>query len=834
MESGAEQSLSSSILDYDVFDLADRVFDAYPEPECLENFGPYQIRGRIDKGGMGEVWRAYDYIAGREVAIKIPRYLADPALRRRFATEVTHQAKLEHPFIARLYDHGVCPDGTPYFAMEFVDGKPLDEYCRDKNLPLQERVRMVRAVCEAVQYAHGLLVVHRDLKPSNILVKDDGTPKLLDFGVAARLAGADEPARQTQTEVGFTRAFAAPEQFRRELVGVYTDVYALGVILYQLLTGRLPYDLEDCTPGQAELMVTGEREPAKPSEVARKTGKADWNDLDVLCLTAMKKDVPRRYSSVVQFAQDIDHYLKGEPLLARPDALSYRVGKFVRRNRRAIVLTVMALTLLVGLVVFFSLRLAKERNAALAEAARVRRVESFTLDLFSGGDEEAGPSENLRAITLLERGVREAQALNADPGVQADVYQTLGTAYQNLGNYDQADSLLKFALEKRKLAFGSDDQRYAESLLKLGLLKGERGELAQAEQLTREALAIDRRHLPPDHPAVSDAMTGLGFMLDRQGRYEEAIKVLSEAVRLQSTPAGDKTILSSALTYLATAQYHLGRLAIAESLSRQQLDIDRQAHGAQHPDVAIDLMDLGSIQTQLSHYADAEQQYRQALQIQQAWYGKDHPRTADMMSYVARSLVSQGRYDEAEILLKESLAILERAFGKTPDHKVAFAESSLGAIALARGRFDEAEKDYDRALQIERAVYGERHPFIAVALYNLGEVYLEEGQVERAEKLFRDAVDRLTHKSTTDPLYVGIAHIKLGRALVREKRYQEAEPETLAGYEALTQREGKSPSWLRKAREDLIAVYDALQQPEKAARYRAELAGDAAKSAVSR
>ncbi len=228
MESGADTGLSRSILDYDAFDLADRILDSYPEPEALSDFGPYRIRGRIDKGGMGEVWRAWDYIACREVAIKIPRYLSDPSLRRRFAAEVTNQAKLEHPLIARLYDHGVSPDGTPYFAMEFVDGKPLDRYCSEKSLPLRERIKLFRAVCQAVQYAHGLLVVHRDLKPSNILVKEDGTPKLLDFGIAAKLEAANAPAYQKQTEVGFTRAFAAPEQFRRACWRLYRRVRAGG------------------------------------------------------------------------------------------------------------------------------------------------------------------------------------------------------------------------------------------------------------------------------------------------------------------------------------------------------------------------------------------------------------------------------------------------------------------------------------------------------------------------------------------------------------------------------------------------------------------------------
>jgi serine/threonine protein kinase len=325
---------SSPLMDCDIFDLASRVLDAFPEAIPIEDFGPYHLLEAIGEGGMGEVFLAEDKAAGRRVAIKFLRSVwSEPDLHRHFTREIQMLAKLEHPYIARLYEIGVHPNGTPYSVMEYVEGKPLDQYCRERECSLEVRVRLFHSVCNAVQYAHSRAVVHLDLKPSNILVKDDGTPMLLDFGIARRLENLDKPVDQTQLR--FTPAFAAPEQIRREPVGTYTDVYALGVILYELLAGRHPYAVEGCSPSEIETIVIGEREPEKPSASAKHVtaNKSAWNDLDVLCRRAMKKDIASRYPAVVELSQDIDHFLRGEPLKARPDKLSYRVGKFLRRNR---------------------------------------------------------------------------------------------------------------------------------------------------------------------------------------------------------------------------------------------------------------------------------------------------------------------------------------------------------------------------------------------------------------------------------------------------------------------------------------------------------------------
>ncbi len=365
---------------------------------------------------MGVVYLAEREDLGSFAAVKILRDASlSPSRRERFASEQRTLAQLDHPSIARLYDAGTLPDGTPWFVMEYVDGLPLTAYCAMRVRSVPGRLELFRAVCEAVQHAHQHAIIHRDLKPSNILVRQDGGVKLLDFGIAKQLESLEMAADQTRTGLRLmTPAYAAPEQLSGERVGIHTDIYSLGVILYELLAGRLPFDFSNQTP--AEIARTlAEQEPARPSEVAGKgsagavTGGSSWADLDVLCLTAMHKDPARRYRTVDALIRDVEHFLRGEPLAARPDTLGYRLGKFVRRNWRAVSVTAAGAALVIGLVIFYTVRLATARNAALAETARTQRIQGFMLDLFQGGDEVVGPAESLRVVTLVDRGVQEAR-----------------------------------------------------------------------------------------------------------------------------------------------------------------------------------------------------------------------------------------------------------------------------------------------------------------------------------------------------------------------------------------------------------------------------------------
>ena len=838
-----EDARASSLLDGGIAPVAQRMMHAGIDPSLPpQAFGPYRITGILGEGGMGVVYRAEREDLHSVVAIKILRDAwLSPARRVRFASEQRTLAQLNHPSIARLYDAGAMADGTPWFVMECVDGIPLTEYCRAHGSGVAERLRLFRGVCEAVQYAHQSLIIHRDLKPSNILVTGDGSVKLLDFGIAKQIdtdasgAGADSDARRW-TRTGFramTPAYAAPEQLRGGPVGVTTDVYALGAVLYELLSGQLPFELSNRSATEVERLIV-EEEPEKPSTTATRVhagaapavtaSAGEWADLDVMCLRAMQKEPARRYRSVEALVRDVDHYLNGEPLEARPDAVGYRVRKFVTRNRRALAFAAVLLTAIVSLVAFYTVRLASARNAALAQAARTQRIQRFMLNLFEGGDKQAGPANDLRVITLIDRGVKEARALAGDPALQAELYGTLGSIYQKLGDFNQADSLLRSALDERRSLHGSSDADVAESTVALGLLRTDQAKFDEAERLVRDGLADLRRRLPPRHPAVANATAALGKVLEDRGAYDQAVPILEEAVRLQTAIAPGSADLASAIYELASVHFYAGHLDVSDTLNRRALEIHKQLYGDRHPLVSDDLVNIGAVQYERGRYEEAERYYRQALEITRGWYGDNHHKTAANLTMLGRALNHETRFAEALDVLEQAVAVRERVYG--PMHPtVASTVNELGAIALGQGKYDDAEKYFRRMVDIYRASYGEKlHYTIGIGVSNLGSVYLARNDYAHAEPFFREAIDIYLETLSADHLNTGIARVKLGRTLLRQRRYAEAEEQTRAGYDILHKQMNPSVSWLQNARQDLIDEYGALDRPDDATRFRAEQA----------
>ena len=816
----AEDARGDSLLDNGVAELAGDMLGARGESFTSREFGPYRLKQVLGEGGMGVVYLAEREDLGSLVAIKILRDAwLSPARRERFESEQRTLAQLNHPSIARLYDADTLADGTPWFVMEYVEGVPITDYARQRGCPVEELLRLFRAVCEAVQYAHGHAIIHRDLKPSNILVKAGGEIRLLDFGIAKQLESLDQAADQTRTELRMmTPAYAAPEQVRGQNVGIFTDVYALGVVLYELLAGRAPFDLSNRTPGEAEKIIA-DQQPQRPSSVDTRVHASSWADLDVLCLTAMHKDPERRYRTVDALIRDVDHYLKGEPLEARPDTLRYRAGKFVRRNRRAVIASVLGAAAVLGIAAFFTVRLAVARNTAQATAARLGRVQQFMLSLFEGGDKSAAPAAGLRVTTIIDRGYQEAQALKQEPEVQAELYRTLGGIYQKLGNLGQADALLSAALAERKSLFGPEHPEVAESLVALGLLRVDQARLDEAERLVREGLDKTRGARPRDDAAIAKATTALGKVIEARGSYDQAIPLLQEAVGLEERIAPSSAELAAAVKELADAQFYAGHYDVCDTLNLRALSLHRQIFGERHPLVADDLINLGAVQFERAKYAEAERYYRQALEINQAWYGKDHPEVASTLSMLGRALVFEQRYDEAVSLVEQALAIQERVYG--PMHpKVANVLNELGTVALQRERFDEAEMRFRRMAEIYKSAYGEHHYLYALAYANLASVYLARKDYVHAEKMFREVVERYTEALSADHLYTGIGQIKLGRALAGEKHYADAETHLLEGYKILTKQTSPSASWLQSARKELVNVYEALNEPEKAAQFR--------------
>ena len=835
-----------SLLDRPLAEVARHTL-AYSDALVPKEFGPYRLLRVLGEGGMGVVYLGERLDLHSQVAIKVLRDAwLSPARRERFLSEQRTLAQLNHPSIARLYDAATLEDGTPYFVMEHVEGVPLTHYCRSHSCPIEQRLQLFRVVCEAVQHAHANAIIHRDLKPSNILVKSDGTLRLLDFGIAKQIESLELAVDQTTMGLRLmTPAYASPEQIRGDRIGITTDVYSLGVILYELLTGELPFDLSNLTPAEAATIIT-DHEPGKPSNVVKRawldTGqsasppgktlsKAAWADLDVLCLTAMHKDPQRRYPSTEALMRDVDHYLGGEPLEARLDTLRYRTAKFVRRHRQAVLSAALILLAVVSLIAFFNLRLARARDAAVAEAARTQRVQQFLANLFQGGDEAAGPSDSLRVVTIVDRGVQQAQSLTSEPKIQAELYANLGGIYQKLGKYDQAEALLRSALNERRSLFGPDSAEVAESLVALGLLRSDQGHMEEAEQLVRHALEMDRRHLPPEHPSMAKALLALGRILGQRASYDEAIRTLNEAVRIESAPSVAPTDLAASLSALAAAQFSAGHYDAAKSLYQRLLQMHRSLYGDRHPLVADDLQALGSIQQDLGYYNESEKLERQALEIDESYYGSSHPKVAADLTSLGRSLEYETKYDEADSVLLRSLAIQERVFG--PVHQsVADTLNELGNVANMRNDLDRAEAYARRVVDIYRAVYGDHHNYVAVAVSNLASVYMDKKDYPRAEQMFRDAIRRFTETLGADNVNTGEAHIKLGRTLLREKRYKEAEMESRAGYDNLVKQTSPATSYIRAARKDLVADYEALKRPEKAARFKAELEAAADKASA--
>jgi serine/threonine-protein kinase len=830
----AADARGNPVIDEGLIGAARRVFArADDEPLPAGRFGQYRITRVLGEGGMGVVYLGERDDLGTLAAVKILRDAwLSPARRERFASEQRTLAQLNHPLIARLYDADSLPDGTPWFVMEYVEGVPLTEYCAAHATSLPGRLRLFRDVCEAVQHAHRQLVIHRDLKPSNILVRGDGTVKLLDFGIAKQLESLDSAADQTRTGVRLlTPAYAAPEQMRGGRVGTYTDVYALGVILYELIAGQLPFAAPDESRDGLDLL-RDDREPERPSNVARRTNvlpdahipgstpsKSEWADLDVLCLKAMHQDPQRRYATVDALIRDIDHYLSGEPLEARPDSARYRVGKFVRRNREAVLATAIGAAIVVALVTFYTVRLARARTDALNEAARAQRIQRFTLGLFEGQDKDAGPADTMRVVALVDRGLENARSLDAEPAAQADLYLTLGGIYQKLGRLDRADSLMRLALERRQRLFGRSHPDVAEALVALGSLRIEQAKFDEAERFIRQGLDMARRTLPPTSPGVIKATAALGHVLQERGAYAQAIPLLEDVVRLDEAGHAPDTELGASLSALADAHYYAGHYPASDSLNTQVLAIYRAAYGERHPLVANILMNLSASHFDRGNYAQAEQLARQALAINTAFYGPNHFKTAQNLTILARALVFENRFDDAIGLLHQALAIRERVYGPV-NPNVASTVNELGNIAYQRDQYDEAERDFRRMLDIYRAIYGENHYLIGVATSNLASTYLGRKDYPRAEQAFRDAVRVLSQTQGPEHLNTAIARIKLGRTLLREHKFAAARDETLTGYQILVKQANPSISFITAAKKDLAAEYDSLGLAAEARKYK--------------
>jgi len=655
---------------------------AGPDVLAGRRIGNYRLEREIGRGGTSVVYLAHR-IGGsfqRSVAVKIlSRRANSAALVRRFEREQQVLSDLGHPNIASLYDGGVTEDGYSYFVMEHVDGCPIDRYCDQLRLSVEERLRLFLAVAAAVVYAHKNLIVHRDLKPSNILVAKDGAVKLLDFGIAKILAGETSAVPSGLTQTGdrwLTPEYAAPEQVRGERTTTATDVYQLGIILYELLTGHGPYPTEAADSAYLVEKAVCETEPRRPSRVVthsetRRRGGATRRvtpeavgqarrldvkhlqrklagDLDAIVLRALHKDGSLRYGSAEAFARDVERFLTGLPVEARQGKLRYRTRKFLRRHLVPVAAVSLGLLLLVGLSTFYTVGMARERNRAQIEAAKAGEVTDFVLGLFEAGHPHESRGEVLTAPMLLERGTARAEALVDQPAVQAQILVTIARAYHGLADFQRSDELFERSLAIRREHLGPAHPDVAHSLAQLGWSRLVQGDFAAAEERFRLALDIQRRALGAEHFEVANSLNGLGLAINGLGRNREAIQLLGEALDVRRRSLGEAHVeIANGLHDLAILLRVSGDSGGAEALMREGLEMRRGLLDASHPDIAKSASQLASLLHRKGDYAGAEPLYLEALTIRRRALGERHPSTRDTHRQLASLYAGWGRPENA-------------------------------------------------------------------------------------------------------------------------------------------------------------------------------------------
>jgi eukaryotic-like serine/threonine-protein kinase len=799
-----------TVLDDGLSQTACELFET-PMSLPFRTIGPYTLLQLIGEGGMGAVFLARRADLANLVAIKLLRDAwLSPQRRERFLSEQRLLASLVHPSIARLYDAGVLDDGTPWFAMEFVEGETPDAYCNEARKTLRERLIVFRGICEAVQFAHEHAVIHRDLKPSNVLVKADGSVRLLDFGIAKQLSDVSG-SEATQTVVRMlTPAYSAPEQLSGDPVGVYTDVYALGVILDELLTGSSP-DRPHQGRDKGRTRQDGDKREKPSVRAAKQTtpvcqiSKAEWEDLDVLCMTAAHPNPQRRYRSVEALIRDLDHFLLDQPLEARPESLSYQLGKFLRRKRAALSIAAAILLCFACLIGYFTYRLARSRDRAVAAANREQRTRRFMLQLLDGGEKTAGPAVDLKVTTVLERGEEEAKALDDEPAIQADLYETLGAMYQKLGKFDRANVTLKRALQERIDALGPESAETAESYVRLGLLQVDEAHFAEADSMIRKGYELAKGVRPQRDDVVADAAAGLGRVKEAQGDYKSAIPWSEQALALHPKQGTATNEFAAEKKELADTYFYAGQFDTSVRLTQEAMALHTKLHGPRHPLVADDLVNLGAVQIEKGHYPEAETLYRRALEINESWYGKAHPETAGNLYMLGEALTLERRFPEAEKELRQALAIRERVYG-TNHPRTANVLNELCIIDSMTRKVKEARACYQQVIDIYKAVYHDKHYLIGLAVANLATVNMKDGNYPQAEILFREALRRYADTLPPDHLYVGVVQFKLGHTLLLAGRTLEAKELLTLSCRILEKQGNASLEWLQEAREDLASL----------------------------
>jgi len=821
------------------------------------NVGDYRVTAILGHGGTSTVYRGERIVAREpaQVAIKVLHQAAlHPRMRSRLHSERQILGALDHPYIAQLLGSGDLEDGTPYLMVEYVDGEPMHEYCDRQQLSLRERLELFVKVCEAVQFAHRNLVVHRDIKPANILIERKGTPKLLDFGIAKLLAPeslAHTLAVTRLQERIMTPENAAPEQVLGRPITTATDIYTLGVLLYQLLTGRSPYRLMSFSQLQLERAICMD-DPVRPSQmaisklsgetevdrkrVAQKRGhtpaklRAELSgDLDAIVAMAMRKEPERRYPSVQAFAEDVIRHLSRRPVTARQGDWRYHAVKFARRNYVAVLAglaVVIGLTAIAGLTLWENHRIALARDAAAQERDRAQQVSAFLVDVFSQADPFRAQGHDTTAKELLDRGAQKIVGnLSLQPEVRAELLESIGLAYRRQGLTEPSIALLEQAVEIRRHQHPIDNRRLAAALANLATALSEAGRLPSAEACLVQALELLGGGGGSDALEKADILTQYGHLaLNAESQPDKALKLFNEALDIATTAADFPALQRGDIVNgLATTALWQGNFQQAERYQREALALYQETTTHDYPDRAVVMAALGYTLTKLGAYAEAERNLREALDIERRVFGPTDRRIAEIQSTFGAVYEHQGDLPRAIEAATEAASIWAQSRGKD-NYLTGWYLEGLARLYLKAGNIEAAESNLRAAMTIYAASLPARHLYIAAAHGELGEIDLRKGDLAAAETEMRASLDMTRALVGEESWRTARAQAGLGWVLISAGNFAEGETLLKAAQSILLAGLGPRDEAAQEATERLAEYYRAHHRDDEADKIKAALA----------
>ncbi len=761
--------------------LADRlglakVLDPEFAPEMPERIGQYRLIRLLGRGGMGAVYLAdrADQQFDKQVAVKLLPYgVGGREARTRFLAERQILAKLEHPNIARLLDGGITEQGTPYFVMEYVEGVPIDRYCNQHRLTVRERLRLFQQVCEAVQYAHGNLIVHRDIKPGNVLVDPQGNVRLLDFGIAKVVDGDGAGETLTRGARAMTPAYASPEMVRGELVTTASDVYALGVLLYELLAGVQPHQLDTLSEVQIAQTIAQE-EPAPlsravsaaprsgddPQAVAataadRSTSPARLRaqlegDLDNIVAMALRKSVEHRYRSVEKLSEDIERHLTRLPVAARPATLRYRAGRFFARNRLVVISASLAAIMLAAVAVIatnFALVTQRQANEIALERDRAEQVKDFLLGVFSRASPHVNQGEEVTARDLLDQAAeRINEELSDQPDLQAQMLGTMAQSYTNLSIYDRAGEVLDVLVGLQGASAGVRSKVHVDALMAKAEVVERQGDYEAGLALGRKAVELASEF---DAPAtLARAQLIRGRMLHRLGQLEAGEEDYRAAVTLLEASGERGTNLSEGLAHLGSVLSEVDKLDEADAVLTRAFEIEREVYGPNHMNLVDTVHNLANVKLKRDLYEESLGMYQQLLDMYQVLAPDGHSDEAYFHNGKASVYREMNRLEDAETSARAALAALEPFFDDAHPN-VIILQANLGEVLLRKGDPQAARPLLETAVTALQEKMP-AHPRVQRTQVSLGQVYAALGDAQRARQLLQTAYQVLLERMGED------------------------------------------------------------------------------------